>query len=403
MAEDGERQSDPAREEVQQPSRRDVLRKGWDLGAKAAGLTIARRLLPPALITGMLGQVESADKSIERSNAPVYELPPLPEFQPPERDQRVVVIPMYERGEHPPLTIDRMEEALEFVKSDFEGFSFGKLNYSFKVLPWQEVDLPKDRDRYEKIERIGDKTLRKADVNDPEQYQTRLYVLRPDSKAKWAGVAFPSGWPGKWGKYNRAITQIFDGDEVFSFTGTTIHELGHTLGIPHANSINDLGKSVEYGGSDDPMGSIGRTLGHDLNAPQRVSMGWVPRDQVQSITQDGDYTIYPLDMRYEGVEGITKVLRFQKPDTSERYYLSSRAQGFGNFCLELHRWDEKKKSPSREVVVPVKDRDVGWIDKDEEFYDPKNGIRIKILSRESLYTRTREAGTVRVKITFDKK
>ncbi|HVF69768.1 MAG TPA: hypothetical protein VNA13_04365 [Xanthomonadales bacterium] len=368
-------------------SRRAVL--GGLLGLGALSTKTGRRLASvPLEKLGIL------DTNTDKNR----ELPPLPEFKSPDPDQRVLVVPLLDGGEKEPLTQAQIGKALESVTSNYDRFSFGNLQYSFKVLPWQTADLPSDRVNLGDVLKVGDEALKSENIERLEEYQTRLYILPPGKDDKWGGRGSYSPING----YKRAVSHVYDNDD-FTFSKVAIHELGHTLGIPHANSIDNADKSVEYGGSDDPMGSTGNTLGYELNAPQRVAMGWVSRDQVQSVVNDGEFTLYPLDIRYSEQEAVSKVLRFKKPNTNEVYYLSLRAQASGNFSLELHRWNEKHESPSLEVNVPVKNKDVGWIDNEEEFYDEENGIRIKQLSRVSLYSRTPDAGTVRLQVTFDKK
>lgn len=228
-------------DDVPNPGRRLFLGRV----ARAAGVIAARRLLPPTILTGMLGHAESHD----RSGEPVYELPPLPEFKSPDQNQKVLVIPLLEQGEKEPLSAERLETLfLNLAGSKFKTDSYGKINYSFKVLPWDFVDLPNDRDRTGDVAAIGDARLVNSGISELDQYQTRMYVLLSDSDTKAGGY----GEKRKPTTYNRAW--IYANESVgIGLDDVIRHELGHTLGMPHANSVDVRGRHVkEYGGILDP-------------------------------------------------------------------------------------------------------------------------------------------------------
>jgi hypothetical protein len=108
------------------------------------------------------------------------------------------------------------------------------------------------------------------------------------------------------------FNRIFE-EEGFAFPGTKmtflqsthsahlIHELGHNLGLIHANawkttdgSIIGSGRNEEYGNFFDMMGQ-GELKYHTLNAWEKHTLGWLPDSFVQTITTSGVFRLRALD------------------------------------------------------------------------------------------------------------
>lgn len=105
-----------------------------------------------------------------------------------------------------------------------------------------------------------------------------------------------------------------------------LHELGHTFGLEHANSLDCRGIQInnyslcqinEYG---DPFDIMGVFNTYHTNNANKVFLGWIPLSRVQEINQSGIYTLYPL----ETISFSPQTLRIYKKDTAEYYYLSYR-------------------------------------------------------------------------------
>jgi hypothetical protein len=73
----------------------------------------------------------------------------------------------------------------------------------------------------------------------------------------------------------------------------------------------------EYGDVFDPMGSW--NLYHNSGI-HKNAMGWIPDGRVQTITENGTYTVYPLETSTVNYQ----VLKIAKGDTSEDYYIDYR-------------------------------------------------------------------------------
>ncbi len=117
------------------------------------------------------------------------------------------------------------------------------------------------------------------------------------------------------------------------------HELGHALGVLHANSwACDDGQIIygncshlEYGNYYDTMGTISYSL--DYNAYFKQQLGWVTSPQVLSITHSGSYTINPIEL----VNGI-KLATVNILGTTETPYFLEFRKGIG-FDSNLNRSD----------------------------------------------------------------
>ncbi len=83
--------------------------------------------------------------------------------------------------------------------------------------------------------------------------------------------------------------------------GVACHELGHNVGLWHANFWDTSGRSVigegahaEYGNGFDTMGAAGAGNQH-FNANHKNQLGWLTKEYVHDIRQSGTYRIFAFD------------------------------------------------------------------------------------------------------------
>ena len=197
----------------------------------------------------------------------------------------------------------------------------------------------------------------RADGIDIDAYSRKVYVL--PSVCSVGGLGEVGTNP------SRAWVFHCDLPDVFA------HELGHNLGMQHAAT-----PSSAYGDISDIMGGSGRPL-RQINAPHKEQMGWVPSQELVTVTADGTHDIAPLEL--DPLNTLTPSgLKIPKPDTGEHYYVSYRQRIGFDANLELfsyldrtsvHVWDGNGTTSL-----------VGVLADGETFQDSINGIAVTQIS-----------------------
>jgi hypothetical protein len=113
--------------------------------------------------------------------------------------------------------------------------------------------------------------------------------------------------------------------------GVVAHELGHSLGLPHAHSIEagtdifgvpgTVSQSNEYGNPYDVMGNGGST-GH-FNVAYKWNIGWLDTAEVIEAKTPGTYRIYAHDN--DGHKGRLAALRVPSGNASYAYWFEYRS------------------------------------------------------------------------------
>lgn len=148
---------------------------------------------------------------------------------------------------------------------------------------------------------------------DLSVYNRHVFIF-PTQSFPWGGWAIIGGSSSKaW----------INGDPSLRIVA---HELGHNLGLSHANALVFPGTSFDsqtsgtnYDQADryDTMGKFG--VFH-FNARNKERLGWMT---VQQVTQSGTYEIFPIELPGSQNKG----LKFQTP--SGRLYYVEYRQNFG--------------------------------------------------------------------------
>jgi len=150
--------------------------------------------------------------------------------------------------------------------------------------------------------------------------QSAGYQLQSYSVIMYYFPWIPCGWAG-W-----TINNLVWIDGSMN-TPTTVHELGHTLGLGHGHSlvcVDSNGHAValsgscqtdEYGDPYDVMGSGP----FDFTAIQKYDLGWMSNRELDVSTPGGTYNIAPLE-----TAGATSVQALRLVDGSETLWLEFR-------------------------------------------------------------------------------
>jgi len=171
------------------------------------------------------------------------------------------------------------------------------------------------------------------------------------------------------------------------FTHTGDHEIGHNLGLRHAESWECGSKSIE----PDPTSSCTRINGGDifnvmgipapgtfphLNAPHKESLGWISPSQIQEVSADGIYTIDNIETPSAGVKFL-KIPKSLPVGPSTHFYFLEYRQPVGfdtgfldptiNYDGVLVHWDS---SSLPEILSHLLDMTPGSKLGDSDFEDP---------------------------------
>ena len=209
---------------------------------------------------------------------------------------KAVVVPLYWEAE-PPSDPEMSQEALNTlmgrVANWFSATSRGRHSMTYTVLPWQKINFnpcdalrPASKAAMAKVIASG-RSMRSFN---------RLIVMDPQCNAE-----------SSWGEMPGKVTWIQHGPTV----GTLVHELGHNLGLRHANSqICTLGTSQirltwssncrrqVYGDQWDAMGiSPG-----PYSVPILKRLGW--GGTTNRTSTSGTFTLAPAENSGTGMQAL---------------------------------------------------------------------------------------------------
>ncbi|MFC1759440.1 Ig-like domain-containing protein, partial [Planctomycetota bacterium] len=204
-------------------------------------------------------------------------------------------------------TKSEVTEQMDVVVDKLREYSYGQVNPSYDVA---QVSISMANPKYE---REGSEVMRLADAEavkqglNPRDYATVVYQrsLYENPYGRLRGVTKNSGYV-----HVRSAS-----------SGTILHEIGHNMGLGHANwwepdnpnQPAGPGESDEYGNGWDAMGGRG-----DFNAVEKIQLGWL-EEGTEYITNasPGTYRIYAYDSHNatfsdEGVDGAYYAVSFLK-------------------------------------------------------------------------------------------
>ena len=215
-----------------------------------------------------------------------------------EGESRLLLILVHPTDSSPGLTTGQAESIMSDVNDWYVEVSGGKVWFNWSVAGWYALDDAgySKQNAYQAAAENG------YDLTQYDRFVVGLQDLTSRSMST-QGVNF----------YNvttddGTVQLLASRCDIKSFADTNstrntlTHELGHGFGLSHARFNGSIGGEVEpYGNQYDSMGSS--SAWRHFGAVYKHQMGWLDDEQVELVTQSGDYTLKPLEGDGRGGEG----------------------------------------------------------------------------------------------------
>lgn len=217
------------------------------------------------------------------------------------------------------------------------------------------------------------------------------------------------------------------------YGGLLAHEMGHNLGLSHANGlscgskvIDSYGKckSITYGDRFDISGGDWTYFPQTSASNQIKYLNWIPADNQKNVNpnnirQDGTYTLYSVSKKRP--QGQLQFLRIPRPVEGGAYYIEARSKNgldnnlpsnlFGGAIIRLSEVPNGKlknevgslqyRPQQTYLINPNRTNPATWshflnpaLSDGKSFTDPTNGIKITQVSHN------KTEGSVTLKVDF---
>jgi len=122
------------------------------------------------------------------------------------------------------------------------------------------------------------------------------------------------------------------------YAGLLAHEVGHNLGLSHANGLNCGNKiidnyanckSITYGDRFDLIGGTWTYFPNSSSANQQIRLGWIPPENRRNVNENninstGTYTLHSASLKK--APGDIQFIRIPRPVDGGAYYLEYRTK-----------------------------------------------------------------------------
>lgn len=301
--------------------------------------------------------------------------------------------------------LKHQSNALEYFRGQISGSSPNSLVNYYKKISYDKLTFkPTFAPKIYQVSTEGacltwewtaevDRSL-KQDL-DLSIYQRIVYIFPKSGACPYLGEGTVGGNPARSFIYNYDA-EIF---VYISFNRVLAHELGHNLGLFHANYLNCKDKLIglidsciiyQSGDSIDLMGSS--NVLDDINYRYKEILGWTDPQNIKQVgvNSDGFFTLYSQGIN----DNRPKALKIGLNNPSGRsYYISYRIRGnefrdvlyYIKEGITIHLVDPNFSLVPSLLIPPLFDennRKYPVLKDGKEFYDPINKVRITQISHD---------------------
>lgn len=312
-------------------------------------------------------------------------IPEVPAFALPPHQKDLVVF-IKQHGQKDPVFIADYQESFSAAQQFLKRETYGKIGVDFNIHPDWIISSAafNDNTSNERMLAIGTATLQQRSIAT-EGYTTVIFIT--DTGGTTFGATLPS-------TPNQIHLRLAAFEQVGRESLTLEHELIHSLGLSHHDGFIHPKKLDDYSNTLLPAygaslmgGPGGMQLPGFLSGVDRVALGCITPDRIQTVTQTGKNIFTISELQDLNVPGY-KILRIPiyNPQTgySNFYYVEYRAdrvqQGDGG--VEIRRWDERLSDNDYQATIDHTNAQGGIdiqvvMNEGNRFHDKSTGISIK--------------------------
>lgn len=279
-----------------------------------------------------------------------------------------------------PVSLEEATAEMENVATFVRDSSYGKMDLEVALIP-ETLHLPSDVGMYGAHWYLESEALRLAreyagtdqgkEQYDPDLFD--LYIIAFQGSPYHPVGRATLGGPGIW------LSGFFGHPLI-------LHELGHNLGLPHANfwapDTDDPvgpGSHREYGDLFDSMGHLPGLHAH-YNVAFKAALGWIEPTDVIEVRESAKVRLY----RHDHPDGSGLRAIHLLPDGDDTYWIGLCRDSFAKGGVSI-RWSDPpgEVSPTGSRLIDVTPQSAAGIDdypvtRDRIFHDRHKRITIEV-------------------------
>ena len=280
-------------------------------------------VLVPALMALLIVTGIPTDHiKISSTNAAPLVSPPTPNVTGEQR-HLVMLLNFQDQPANRPWTSDSVNNVFQQTKQYWETVSYNQISFTWDLVGWYTaaINTSDCSGNFRDAAENGARAL----GYEPNNYIHKVYIYPYRPCGAQGGITMVStdsyGNTQSW-VYMNGVADFY----------RIAHEIGHTFGFRHSNSLNCYGASfgsncsnVEYGDYYDIMGYYNTGV---VNSYHRDLAGWLgPR--IQTVTSDGTFVLTPTGNADDNLKAIRIPQSYDPVTNSTTYYYVEYRQPVG--------------------------------------------------------------------------